>query len=166
VYFLQLSFLLAQTYNYTTDVNQSLKNRTRFTSYMRASCTDLLRESVSYRKVATGLPSKVWWCTSEERKYKKRDHNTISDNVLLNCNIAWKKQTADLALVASRFSHALQQENFTNKWRRRCRVEAKNVTKNKLLKLVNSMKRYFLFAGINLNLNITKKEPEKCMFQG
>jgi len=28
------------------------------------------------------------------------------------------------------------------------------------------MKRYFLFAGINLNLNITKKEPEKCMFHG
>jgi len=28
------------------------------------------------------------------------------------------------------------------------------------------MKRYFLFAGINLNLNIAKKEPEKCMFQG
>jgi len=49
---------------------------------------------------------------------------------------------------------------------RRCRVEAKNVTKNKLLKLVNSMKSYFSFAGINLNLNITKKEPEKCMFQG
>jgi len=30
----------------------------------------------------------------------------VSDNVLLNCNIAWKKQTADLALVASRFSNA------------------------------------------------------------
>jgi len=53
-----------------------------------------------------------------------------------------------------------------NKWRCRCREEAKNITKNKLLKLVNSMKRYFLFAGINLNLNITKKEPQKCMFHG
>jgi len=74
---------------------------------MRASYADLLRESVSYRKVATGLRSKVWWCTSEARKYKKRNHNAVSDNVLLNCNIAWKKQTADLALVASRFSHAL-----------------------------------------------------------
>jgi len=62
---------------------------------------------VSYRKVATGLRSKVWWCTSEARKYKKRDYNAISDNVLLNCNIAWKKQTTDLALVASRFSHVL-----------------------------------------------------------
>jgi len=55
VCFLQLSFLLAQTYSYTTDVNQSLKNRTRFTSYMHASYADLLRESVSYRKAATGL---------------------------------------------------------------------------------------------------------------
>ena len=52
------------------------------------------------------------------------------------------------------------------KWMRRCRVEAKNVTKNQLLKLVNSMKRYVLFAGINLNLNITKTERAKCMFQG
>ena len=34
------------------------------------------------------------------------------------------------------------------------------------MKLVNSMNRYFLFAGLNLNLNITKKEPEKCMFHG
>jgi len=53
-----------------------------------------------------------------------------------------------------------------NKWMRRCRVEAKNVTKHQLLKLVNSMKRYVLFAGKNLNLNITKKESEKCIFQG
>jgi len=105
--FLQLSFLLAQTYSYTTDVNQSLKNRTRLTSYMVASYADMLWESVSYRKVATGLRSKVLWYTSEVRKYKKRNHNAISDNVLLNCNIAWKKQIADLALVASRFSHAL-----------------------------------------------------------
>ena len=49
---------------------------------------------------------------------------------------------------------------------RRCRVEAKNVTKNQLLKLVNSKKRNVLFAGISLNLNITKKESEICMFQG
>ena len=107
VCFLLLSFLLAQTYSYTTDVNQSLKNRTRFTSYMRGIYADLRRESVSYRKVATGLQLKVWWCTSEARKYKKRSRNAVSDNVLLHCNIAWKKQTADLALVASRFSHAL-----------------------------------------------------------
>jgi len=74
---------------------------------MRASYADILRESVSYRKVATGLQSKVWWCTSEACKYKKRSHNAVSNNVLLDCNIALKKQTADLALVASRFSHAL-----------------------------------------------------------
>jgi len=74
---------------------------------MRASYADLLLESVSYRKVATGLRLKLWWCTSESRKYKKGNRNAVSDNVLLNCNIAWKKQTADLALVASRFSHAL-----------------------------------------------------------
>jgi len=48
---------------------------------------------------------------------------------------------------------------------RRCRVEAKNVTKNKLLKLVKSMKRYFLFAGINLNLNITKNSQKNACFR-
>jgi len=49
----------------------------------------------------------VWWCTSEARKYKKRDHNAASDDLLFKRNIAWKKHTVDLALVASRFSHAL-----------------------------------------------------------
>jgi len=34
-------FLLPQTSSYTSDVNQSLKKRTRFTSYMRASFVDL-----------------------------------------------------------------------------------------------------------------------------
>jgi len=59
----------------------------------------------------------VWWCTSEVCEYKKRDHNGGSDDFLLNCNIAWKKHTADLALVASRNSHALQQETFSSKWK-------------------------------------------------
>jgi len=59
----------------------------------------------------------VWLCTPEACAYKKRDHNGGSDDFLLNCNIAWKKHTADLALVASRFSHALEEENFTSKWR-------------------------------------------------
>jgi len=80
---------------------------TGFTSYMRASHADLLWESVSYRKVTTRLSLKVWWCTSEVRKYKKRDHNATNGNFLLNCNIAWKKHIADLALVASRLPHAL-----------------------------------------------------------
>jgi len=40
----------------------------------------------------------------------------------------------------------------------------RNSTKNKLLKLVNSMTIYFLFAGMNLNLIIQKKAPEKYMF--
>jgi len=68
---------------------------------------DLLPESVSYREVTTRLPLKVWWCTSEARKYKQSDNNAASDNFLLNYNIAWKKHTADLAFVASRFSHVL-----------------------------------------------------------
>jgi len=35
--------------------------------------------------------------------------------------------------------------------------------KNKLLKLVNLMKIYFLFAGINMK-HMQKQAPEKCMF--
>jgi len=45
----------------------------------------------------------VWWCTSEAYEYKKRDHNGGSDDFLFNCNIAWKKQIADLTFVASYF---------------------------------------------------------------
>jgi len=44
---LQLSFPLAQTFSYATDANQSLKNRTKFTSYMPASYVGLFRESDS-----------------------------------------------------------------------------------------------------------------------
>jgi len=73
---------------------------------MRKLCRPIL-ESVSCREVTYRLRLKVWWCTSEARKYKKRDHNTGGDNFSHNTNIVWKKQTADFALVASRFSHAL-----------------------------------------------------------
>jgi len=56
---------------------------------------------------------------------------------ILNCSISCsKKHTADLALVASRFSQALLQESFTSKWWLSSKVEAGNFTKNKLLKLI------------------------------
>jgi len=60
----------------------------------------------------------VCWCTSEACKNKKRRHNEGHDDSLLNCNIGWKKHTADLALtnIASRFSQTLSQDSFTRKW--------------------------------------------------
>jgi len=48
--------------------------------------------------------------------------------------LAAKSILADLALIASRFSQAFMQENFTSKWWIRSRVEAMNFTKYKLFK--------------------------------
>ena len=70
---------------------------------------------------------------------KNRNHNGGNDDFLLNCNIGCTKHTADLALIASRFSQALSQETFTSKWWFWSKVEAWNFTKNKLLKPVNSI---------------------------
>jgi len=85
---------------------------------------------------------------------------------MLNCNINCKQHTADLALIASRFSQALLQESFTSKWWLSSKVKAWGFTKNKLLKLVISMPIDFLFAGTNLNIIIQKKASEKCTFHG
>jgi len=51
--------------------------------------------------------------------------------------LAEKKHSADLALIASRFSQALSQESSTSKCWLSPKVETWNFTKNKLLKLVN-----------------------------
>jgi len=45
-------------------------------------------------------------------KYKKRNQNGGQDDFLLNWNIGWKRHAADLAQIASRFSHALLQEFY------------------------------------------------------
>ena len=81
--------------------------------HMRASVEDLLRESVSWGKFATGVRLNACFCTSWKSKYKKRNHKDGHDDSLLNCNIGWKKHTADLALKASSFSQTLLQESFT-----------------------------------------------------
>ena len=98
------------------------------------------------------------WCTSEAYKYNKRNHNGGHDDFLLNFNIGCKKHTADLALTASWFSHALLRENLTIKWWLWSRAEARNFIKNKFF---NSTKLDFLFAGLTLNLIIQKKVTEK-----
>jgi len=72
-----------------------------------------------------------------------------------------KKHTVDHVLITWRFSHALLQENFTSNFWFLSRVEARNFTKNKLLKLVNSTKTDFLFSELNLNLIIQKKNARK-----
>jgi len=81
----------------------------------------------------------VCWCTSEARKYKKRNHDD-HNGFLLNCNIGCKEHTADLALKPSRFSQSVLHERFMSKWWLSSKIEAWNFTKNKFEKLVNSMK--------------------------
>jgi len=64
-----------------------------------------------------------------------------------------------------RFSQALLQGSFTSKRWLSSKAETWNVTKNKILKLVNSIKADFLVADINLNINYSGKEaPEKARF--
>jgi len=55
----------------------------------------------------------------------------------------------------------LSQETFTIKWWLSFEVETWKFTKNKLLKLVNSRKTDFLFAGLNLNRIIQKKKRQE-----
>jgi len=72
-----------------------------------------------------------------------------------------KKHTADLALIASRYLQTLSQENFTSKWWLSFKLETWKYAKNKLLKLVDSMKADFLFAGLNPNRVIQIKKCQK-----
>jgi len=45
-----------------------------------------------------------------EGLYKKCSHNDSHNDSLLNYNIGWKKHTADLALIGSRFSESFRNE--------------------------------------------------------
>jgi len=113
--------------------------------------SNALRDSSLYIRPAETLALNACWCRSETRKFEKRNHNGGHNNFLLNCNIACNKQTTDVALTASRFSHAFLQENFTSKRWFWFRVEARNFTKNKLLEVVNLTKINFVFAGLTPN---------------
>jgi len=92
------------------------------------------------------------------------NHSDGRDDSLLNSSIGCKRHTADLALIGSRFWQTLSQEGFTSKWWLLFNVEIWKIAKAKLLKLVNSIKADFLFAGLNLNRIIQKKKCEKKHF--
>ena len=78
---------------------------------MRANFAEsLLPRSQSWSKVASRLQLNVCWCTLEVCEYEKRSHNGGHEDFLLKYNIGCKKHTADLALIASRFSQALLQD--------------------------------------------------------
>jgi len=118
------------------------------------------------RLLATPTPQPCSWCTSEMCKCKRCNRNGGRDDFLLHWNIDGKKHTAYLALTASRFSQAHFHESYTSKWWFWSKEETWNVTKNKLLKLVNSVKANFLFAGLNLNTIVQKKMLDECTFYG
>jgi len=130
---------------------------------MRTSFVHLLRKSGPQSKIASRLGLNLCWCrlTSEACKYKKYNYNGGHDDFLLSNYIGCKTHTADLALIASRFSQLFSQESLTSKWWLSSKVEAWNFTKNKVLKLVNSMKMDFVFTGLNLNIIIHKKKFQK-----
>jgi len=64
------------------------------------------------------------WCTSKACIYKKCNRNDIYDNFLLNYNVGCKEHTAYRTLMTSRFSQAVLQVSFTNKWWFWSKVEA------------------------------------------
>jgi len=82
----------------------------------------------------------VWWCTPEARKYRKRNHNDGHNDFLLNWNTGCKKHTANLVLNPSRFSSSVLHERFISKWWLSSKIETWKFTKNKLEKLVSSVK--------------------------
>jgi len=85
-------------------------------SCMGASFVDQLRETLSssksrYLASITSVLVYISRCVN----IKKRNH-TGGNDFLFNFNIGCKRHTAELALIASRFSQALSQESFTIKW--------------------------------------------------
>jgi len=82
----------------------------------------------------------VFWCTSEARKYSKRNHNDGHSDFLLNCKKGCKKHTANLACKPSGFPPSVLHERFISKWWLSSKTEMWKFAKNKLEKLVTSMK--------------------------
>jgi len=62
------------------------------------------------------------------------------------------------------FTSVFAKKRFTSKWWLSSKVKAWNFTKNKLLKLFNSMKAYFLFPGVNVNIIFREKNARKGTF--
>jgi len=65
---------------------------------------------------------------------------TVTTDFLLNSNIGCKKHTGNLALKRLRFSSSVLHERFISKWWLSSKIETWKFTRNKLEKLVNSMK--------------------------
>jgi len=103
--------------------------------HVRKSVVDLRRSHCLRAKSLLGLD---WTCACVHEKRVNIKSAIIMAGTMTSCStaiLAAKKHTADLALAVSRFSHAFLQVNFTSKWWLWSRVEARNFTKNKLLKL-------------------------------
>jgi len=66
---------------------------------------------------------------------------------LLSCNVGLKKNTADLALIATRVSQGLLQKNFYEQMVAFIQNKTWNFTEYKLLNLSIQFKTEFLFSG-------------------
>ena len=98
---------------------------------LRAGFVDLLRIRCLSAKSLLAASTELVLVYIRTVNIKKRNHNGSHDDFLLSCKIGCKKQTADLALMAPRFSRAFLQESFTSKCWVWSRVEAMNFTWNK-----------------------------------
>jgi len=101
--------------------NSSLESRIFWWSLALVILTRSLSRSLGLGYISgrySDSIERVWGYTSKACKYKKRKRNVGHDDFLLNCNTGCKKHPAyrSLILTASRFSQALLQVSFTNKW--------------------------------------------------
>jgi len=133
--FSQVPTLYRQTQTNSGNVENTVNQQTRFGSPLRDPFLTLLHPP-------------LWICKSEACVVQTNQPQSQWQPRWLLAQLQYwlKKHSADLALTASRFSQALSQESFTSKCWLSSNVETWNFTKNKLLKLVNSMKADLLYA--------------------
>jgi len=83
---------------------------------------------------------------------------------LTTCWLQKAQPNAEHALRAYRDFYnynRFRKKSFTSIWWLSSKVKALNFTENKLLKLVNSMKADFLYAGVNANITIKKNDRKR-----
>ena len=120
---------------------------------------------LSWSKVANRLRLNVCWCTVYRRRANIKSAITMT-TTMTPCSGAILAGNSILQIMHWKY------RDFRNAFARKFyeqmvvsfQVETCKFTKNKLLKLVNSMKWVSLFAGSNLNSIVVKKKFQNAAF--
>jgi len=131
--------------------------------YARKLCRRPASELV-LRKISAGLRLNVLLnIQSVWIQDKKRNRNGGPEDYLINCNICYKKLTADHALMALRGSLVLLQERFIRKWWHWSEVEAWNFT-IKTFKTCRFNENRLFICRLKSEYNCSGERPETCTF--